>query len=76
MKALVVGAMLFSSVAMSHEAVVIEVENGNGVIGSICVAYGNQKYPDSEEDAKVAAKACFDYAAEQMYPQDYVHGHS
>ena len=62
--------------AYSHEAVVIEVANGNGVLAQICTTYATNKYPNDPAQAQLEAQACYDWAAGEMYPQEYVHGHS
>jgi hypothetical protein len=69
-------ALLEAGRASSHEAVVIDVENGNGVLAQICTTYAYTKYPNDPEKAQLEAQACYDWAAGEMYPKEYVHGHS
>lgn len=54
----------------------IDVENGNGVLAQICTTYAYTKYPNDPEKAQLEAQACYDWAAGEMYPKEYVHGHS
>jgi hypothetical protein len=68
--------MALGSGADGHEAVVIDVANGNGVLAQICTSYAKEKYPNDPEAAKVEAQECYDWAAREMHPKEYTHEHS
>jgi len=60
----------------AHEAAVITIENGDGVLRQICLALGQAEYPEDEDAAVELAQSCFDWAAHEMWPKPYTHDHS
>ena len=69
-------ALSCPSRAYAHEAAVITIENGDGVLKQVCLALGQAEYPEDEDAALELAKSCFDWAAHEMYPKPYTHDHS
>jgi len=60
----------------AHEAAVITIENGDGVLSQVCLALGKAEHPEDEKEAAKLAQSCFDWAAHEMYPLTYIHDHS
>ena len=69
-------ALVHSFNALSHEAVVIQVGNGDGVLKQVCTALGQAEHPEDPVAANALASSCFDWAAKNMYAQPYPHDHS
>ena len=78
--AVVCGAVfVMSQYSEAHEAVVIPVDNGNGVIKELCVMIAEQAMVIDDLDAGDTQKVydnCVARAATNMTPRHYDHEHS
>ena len=65
--------------AEAHEAVVIDVDNANGVLIEVCnqlTAMSISLGDIDRKQGKAFYDACIEYTAEQMYADSYIHDHS
>jgi len=72
---IVVSLAWMTTPAEAHEAVVVDVDNANGVLASLCVALVKALVED-ETLHKEKTQACYQLAADNMYAQPYKHDHS
>ena len=72
-------ALFVAAVAISnseaHEAVVVDVDNTNGVVFELCknITYATVK---EKEKQQAFYETCTKWAFKQMYPKQYEHDHS
>ena len=76
---IVVAMAWMTTPAEAHTAVVIDIDNANGVLIEVCKQLTLQAIVIDDidsDDAQVFYDACIEYTAEQMYAEPYIHGHS
>lgn len=76
---IVIAMAWMTTPAEAHEAVVIDIDNANGVLIEVCKQLTMNAVNLEDivtDDAQDFYDACIAYTAEQMYAQPYPHYHS